>query len=217
MNIYVLKYEENEEKLLPFLSEQRKKAVSKIKNPSVRREKIYSYALLCYALFRNFGITTPPVFTYGERGKPYLSGNPEICFSISHAGGRAACACGEVPLGLDIQDIRPLKADISAKICTPSELEGLTKALDKGREICRLWCIKESVGKLSGMGFAEGFTGIETGELLKNGRTFLAENDGFFVALTAENKLADVSVADVSGEELFKTLDLSFCPNCDNS
>lgn len=217
MNIYVLKYEENEGSFLPFLSVQRKSYVENITNPAVRREKIYSYALLRYALFKDFGISVPPVFDYGERGKPYLRDNPGIGFSISHAGGKAACVCGEIPVGLDIQDIRPLKADISAKICTADELSLLGQADDKGREICRLWCVKESAGKLTGKGFAEGFTHIETAELIKNSRTFVTENNGFFIALTAEKPLSDVVITDVGEEELFTVLNLAFCPKRDDS
>lgn len=217
MNIYVLKYKENEGDFLPFLSEQRKSSAENMKNSAVRREKIYSYALLCYALLKDFGIAEPPVFTYGERGKPYLRDNPEIGFSISHAGGKTACVCGGFPIGLDIQDIRPLKADISAKICTPSEHEMLEKTFDKDCEICRLWCIKESVGKLTGMGFAEGFTKIETSALIKNNRTFFTENNGFFISLSAENPLFDISIVNVGEEELFKALDLAFYPKRSNS
>ncbi len=215
MNIYFLKYSENENDFVRFLSEQRKNAVDNINNPAVKREKIYSYALLCHALFKDYGITAPPVFSYGERGKPFLSDNPDLFFSLSHAGGCTACVTADFPIGLDIQDNRPLKADISEKICTENELKRLDASTDRNSEICRLWCIKESVGKLTGMGFAEGFTGIETEKLIQNGKTFSVCYDNFFISVSANEILPETSIIGVSEKEITDLL-LSFYPNQHN-
>lgn len=206
MNIYLLNYTENEERFYPFLSEQRKSAADNVKNPAVRREKIYSYALLRYALFRDCGITEPPLFSYGEIGKPYLKNTPEVSFSLSHAGGCTACAAYDFPVGLDIQDIRPLKADISRKICTPAELAALPDSENSAKELCRLWCIKESVGKLTGMGFAEGFTGIETKELIENGKTLVKQENNLYISVSCHEPLPHINLISVSEDELYKIL-----------
>ena len=205
MNIYILKTGERENELIPFLSEQRRQAVSDIKNAVVRREKIYAYALLRLAL-REYGISEPPVFNYGEHGKPFIH-NSNIHFSISHAGGRTACVVSNYPIGLDIQDVRPLKADISGKICTPDELERVRNSSDPDFEICRLWCIKESVGKLSGKGFSEGFTGIESEKRIKDGLTFVQYENGFFTAVSSESPIFSVVRSEIGDGELFSGLE----------
>lgn len=167
---------------LPFLSENRLERAAGKKNPAARGRTIFSYVLLRLALRENFGICKPPEFVYGEHGKPFLRDYPDIFFSLSHADSSALCAVSKQPVGADIQDIRALKADISRKICTPRELELLNRTADRDRELCRLWCMKESVGKLTGNGFSEGFTEIETEQLLREKQLFICEEGGFFIS-----------------------------------
>lgn len=207
MNIYILKNGESENALLPFLSEQRQKNAKDIKNPAVRREKIYSYALFRYSVFREHSVTSAPIFSYGERGKPFLPEYPRIHFSISHAGGFSACVLSDSEIGLDIQDFRPLKADISAKICTKNELERLSECDNRDYELCRLWCMKESRGKLTGKGFAEGFGKIETSDLLSSGRLYntVTEN-GLFVSACAFSPLPEINIKRIDEEKLIKAL-----------
>ncbi len=166
MTIYILK-NENAEELLQYMSQQRLEKINNIKNGKVREEKICSYALLRYTLFMEYGITEAPVFSYGEREKPYLKNFPHIFFSLSHAGGYSACAVSDVEIGIDLQDYRPMKDNISAKICTRKEIYEVYggDSPSPSETTCRLWCMKESYGKLTGKGFAEGFDSIETGNL----------------------------------------------------
>ena len=171
MTVYILK-NENSENLLPFMSEQRLEKINGITAEKVREEKICAYALLRYALFMEYGVTEPPVFIYSEREKPYLANLPHIFFSLSHAGGYCACAVHDKEIGIDLQDYRPMKESVSFKICTKREIEEVYGAdsPNPSFSVCRLWCMKESVGKLTGKGFAEGFDSIETGPLLERGR-----------------------------------------------
>ena len=166
MTIYILK-NENAEELLQFMSEQRLEKINDIKNEKVREEKICAFALLRYVLFMEYGITEAPEFSYGEREKPYLKNFPHIFFSLSHAGGYSACAVSDMEIGIDLQDYRPMKENISEKICTRKEIYEVYggESPSPSETTCRLWCMKESYGKLTGKGFAEGFDSIETGDL----------------------------------------------------
>lgn len=182
MIIYFTEFETDGEAFLPFLSENRLERAAGEKNPAVRGRTIFSYALLRLALAEAFGIYAPPEFVYGKHGKPFLREYPNVFFNISHAAHAVLCAVSEQPVGADIQDIRLLKTDISRKICTPGELEQLGCAKDKNRELCRLWCIKESFGKLTGKGFSEGFTEIDTERLTLEKKLFFCEENGFFIS-----------------------------------
>lgn len=202
MTVYILK-NENPEALLPLMSEQRLEKINDITAKGVRTEKICSYALLRYALFKNYGIEEAPVFSYGECEKPYLSDYPHIFFSLSHAGGFSACCVCDAETGLDIQDIRPMKFDISHRICTEKELAEVSESENISEEICRLWCMKESYGKLTGKGFAEGFGAIETSELTGCGRlkTMKAEN-GMYVSVCGNEPLPEIELVTVTTDEI---------------
>lgn len=196
---------------LPFLSENRLERVRAAKTPAVRGRTIFSYALLRLALAENFGITAAPDFTFEQHGKPLLRDYPNVYFSLSHANNAVLSAVSEQPVGADIQDIRVLKTDISHKICTPCELEQVNQAVDRNRELCRLWCMKESVGKFTGKGFSEGFTAIETEQLLHEKRLFLCEENGFFIS--ACTKTAEKTVLKKVKERDLKAALLHFEQN----
>lgn len=210
MNVYLLKYTENENELLPLLSEQRKQVIDDIKNEKVKREKIYSYVLLRYALLMEYGIFDAPEFTYGEKGKPFLKNTPEIHFSISHAGGFAACVTADYPVGLDIQDYRPMKDDISCRICTKRELHeevygGYSPT--PSETTCKLWCMKEARSKLTGKGFAEGFDSIETLDLREKGELIFKEyEDGFYISVCGYERLPEINIITVDEKEMHYTL-----------
>lgn len=205
MVIYFTTFETDGTAFLPFLSENRLDRARAEKTSAARGRTIFSYALLRLAIAENFGITALPELAYEQRGKPFLRDYPDIFFNLSHASDAALCAVSEQPVGADIQDIRALKTDISRKICTPRELEQLSHAEDRNRELCRLWCMKESVGKLTGNGFAEGFTAIETEQLLREKKVFLYEESGFFISgctKTAEK----VNIKKLTEQELLSRL-----------
>lgn len=205
MKIYFLICETDGTRFLPFLSEDRLERAQVAKSPAVRSRTIFSYALLRLALAENFGINEAPEFGYEPLGKPFLTAFPNARFSISHAENAVLCAVSEQPVGADIQDIRALKADVSHKICTPVELEKLSGTDDKNRDICRLWCLKESFGKLTGKGFSEGFTQIDTQKLLSEKKAFLAERYGFFISACTSSP-EEAYLRQVSEQELISEL-----------
>ncbi|MBQ7834545.1 MAG: 4'-phosphopantetheinyl transferase superfamily protein [Ruminiclostridium sp.] len=207
MIVYILK-NENQEALLPFMSEQRLEKINGIKAEKVRAEKICSYALLRYALFMEYGVTEPPVFSYGDREKPYLKNYPEIFFNLSHADGWSACAVSDEEIGIDLQDYRPMKYDISEKICTKKEIYEVYGGDNPtpSETACRLWCMKESYGKLTGKGFAEGFDTIETSELLEKGvlkeKNLKLENKDFFLSVCGYKPIDEIETECVTEKDV---------------
>lgn len=206
MKIYILK-NENSGELLRFMSEQRLEKINDITSEKVREEKICSYALLRYVLFMEYGLTEPPFFSYGGREKPYLKNYSQF-FSLSHAGGYSACAVSDSEIGIDLQDYRPMKENISCKICTTKELMEVYSDEKDGPSFstCRLWCMKESYGKLTGKGFAEGFDTIETSELTKSGMLkeidIVLENKDFFLSACGNEPIDDIEIVTVTEKDI---------------
>lgn len=207
MTVYILK-NENSEALIPFLSEQRLEKTNSITNQKVREEKICSYALLRYALFMEYGIDEAPLFSYGEREKPYLGNIPDVFFSLSHAGGYSACAVADEEIGIDLQDYRPMRFDISEKICTKKEIYEVYggDSPSPSETTCRLWCMKESYGKLTGKGFAEGFDTIETSELREKGllksMDIILDNNDFFLSACGNTAITGIKPVIVTEKDI---------------
>lgn len=172
--------------LREFLSDERYEYCSGMKSDTSALRSAYGFMLLRYALKKEYGITEMPVFAMNEYGKPFLSGHTDIWFNISHSQKSVVCAVADRPVGVDIQDIRPLNMRVGEKFMTKTEeaaVKSITDPDELNRELCRLWCIKESYGKMTGKGFGEGFKKVETDRLIAENRVSVTERGGFFISV----------------------------------
>lgn len=91
----------------------------------------------------------------GERGKPWFPGRPDLHFNLSHSGFFSVCALSDAPVGVDIEQIRPVREALVERVCTPREAALLPREEAPRRDqFCRLWTFKESVMKYFGAGLA---------------------------------------------------------------
>ncbi len=90
-----------------------------------------------------------------EGGKPYLVDYPQIHFNLSHSGEMVACAIGTIEVGVDIQQLVPVKEKVAARFFTEKENERLRQcatAKEYEKQFFQYWCRKESYLKLTGEG-----------------------------------------------------------------
>lgn len=90
-----------------------------------------------------------------EGGKPYLVDYPQIHFNLSHSGEMVACAIGTIEVGVDIQQLVPVKEKVATRFFTEKENERLkqcTTAKEYEKQFFQYWCRKESYLKLTGEG-----------------------------------------------------------------
>lgn len=78
-------------------------------------------------------------------GKPFLNGVDSVYkhFNVSHSGNYAICVFSSVPIGVDIEKIRPINQRVIDRFldsCHPDEA-------------IRIWTRRESFGKMTGGGF----------------------------------------------------------------
>jgi len=72
----------------------------------------------------------------------------------AHAGDWAVCAVGRLPIGIDIEQIKPIDLDIAERFFTSEEIRDL-KQRPSGNQIgyfYEVWMLKESYIKATGMG-----------------------------------------------------------------
>lgn len=164
-----------------LLGEQRYEYCNKMKSAKAGLASAFAFLLLRYALKKQYGITDVPQLVIGGHGKPSLKDYPDIFFNMSHAGTRVICAVSDCPVGVDIQDIRKITPSAAGKFLTDEELDICD--ISDIREMCRIWCIKESYGKLTGKGFAEGFRSFSADGLISRGKALCTEKDGYFISI----------------------------------
>ena len=96
----------------PNLSPAIKEHIEKAKNPSLRAQRGAAYMLLFSVLSQI--LPTEPEIRWTDGGKPYLSGDEKICFSLSHTEGIVAVSisCGGSPVGVDVEgEVSPERAE----------------------------------------------------------------------------------------------------------
>ncbi len=93
-------------------------------------------------------------FGIGAHGKPYVMGYEQIHFNISHSDSICICAVDDMPIGVDIQKMKPCRFDLIAKrFFTQEEQECYILEGKNQTAFYRMWTKRESVGKYLGIGF----------------------------------------------------------------
>ena len=116
-------------------------------------EHRYCEFLLEYALFHEQQlIYRDQTIFYNEWHKPALSNYPQIQYNVSHCKGLASCVLADVPVGIDVEYIRPFSMYVARRICTPREMDDIQNAEEPNRQFFIYWTLKESCVKAMGTG-----------------------------------------------------------------
>ena len=139
----------------PLLSRQRQEQALQFRFEQERKQCAMAYFLLCKGLREEYGLTEPPLFVYGETGKPYLPDHADIHFNISHCREAVVCVLSDRPVGVDIECV--CEYDASLLDCTMSEAEKeeIVHSPHPDLAFIRLWTRKEAVLKCSGRGLID--------------------------------------------------------------
>ncbi len=148
--------------LLPQISEGRRARVLSITHAPSKVRSVLAELLLRYALRKEYGLTELPSIDIGKKGKPFFPDHPGVHFNLSHCKTAVACALDSAPVGVDVQEIRPLRDRLSSPVPSVyrvlSEKErtwveaGKTSA-EQDRRFTAVWTCKEAYGKAVGEGF----------------------------------------------------------------
>ena len=112
-----------------------------------------AYLLLQKALRLEYGIQEPPVFVYGNHGKPELKDYPEIHFNLSHCQQAALCVTNSQPVGCDVESVPvELNMDICHKCFNEDEIASIVGSDNPMLAFTTLWTQKEAFLKLTGEG-----------------------------------------------------------------
>lgn len=145
-----------------FCSEGRLKKCAAIGNGAVRMQGYTAELALSYALSGER--LSPPVYSYGENGKPVIESG---FISLSHSGNWAVCAVSDAPIGIDIEEIRPIGRGIARRILSPIERREFEACSDTNY-LLRKFVMKEAFFKMTGEGISGSFRDV----FLSEGRLF---------------------------------------------
>ena len=124
--------------LLPDARRERLEKLPKEKH----QEVLCAYLLLRMALWEQRGWRDLPRIGVDELGKPFFPDHPDTHFSLSHTAGAAAAALADMPVGVDIERVRPVSVRAMERIA----------GVRTEAAFFRSWVRREARAKRSGAG-----------------------------------------------------------------
>ena len=185
-DIFVMKINDLED--VPIKDEKRAEYIEKATDPRTRAERRAAWQLLAIALKASRGIDLSEIEIIREECGRWTS--PSVFFSLSHTQGAVAVALADLPVGIDIEEIK--ERDITALSrralteCEREELEALP-AEDRLTRFYEIWCKKEAYFKTLG---ADAFVPNKVESAKTNAQSRVIEIDGkrFAVAVAVGDK-----------------------------
>lgn len=142
------------------MSNERKNEVMRLVSKNKRASKIAA-DYLCRKAISEFCNVAPESIEFfkNEFGKPFAKNLP-VHFSISHSGNMVVCAVSNKEIGIDIEEIRPVKPNAALKFATENELKYINSNENGFFEI---WTLKEAYFKCIGTGLGADIKNVEFG------------------------------------------------------
>lgn len=139
------------------VSEERRKKTDALRFDKDKFLSVGAELLLKKAL-TDFGADIPEIKTVcGENGKPYLQGENDVFFNISHSDDYVLCVVSDVEAGCDIEKIKDFKDSLAKRVLSDSEyadVQSKTTREEKNAAFFRYWTLRESYMKYTGAGFS---------------------------------------------------------------
>lgn len=143
--------------LLEQVTADRRSRYERFRNEADAVRSLFSELVVRRIVLERDGIHNDAiVFGANAYGKPELLYPANLHFNVSHSGEWVVCAISDEPVGIDIEEIKPMDMEISRRFFSPIEHEQLvglpeTEQVDRFYE---LWTLKESFVKAVGMGLS---------------------------------------------------------------
>ena len=137
-------------------------------------EQVIAYTMLCHAiksrririadtchLIRNFETEhltqrylkrNPPLWAFGEHGKPYITNYEGIYFNISHCNEAVAVAVSNREVGIDVEGRRKFSDTLLQRALSDDEQKVVRNSDDPQKDFACIWTRKEAWFKYTGTG-----------------------------------------------------------------
>ncbi|MGN1403854.1 MAG: 4'-phosphopantetheinyl transferase family protein [Ruminococcus sp.] len=112
-----------------------------------------AHQLLRRVLLESYGLPLPKI-ARDSHGKPFFPDEPGIHFNLSHCRELAVCGVSDRPLGVDVEEVRPLRERVLRRAFSPEECQAVRNSQQPDEYFFRLWTLKESYVKAIGVGIS---------------------------------------------------------------
>ncbi len=140
--------------LLPLVSEKRREKISKYHFDIDKKLSLYSEVIVRKSAIDILGIKNSEiVFENNDFGKPYIVGQSDFHFNISHTHSAILVGISTESIGVDIERITKSEINIAKRFFTEDEYNYIVKSeYEKDIRFYEVWTKKEAYVKYIGKG-----------------------------------------------------------------
>ena len=211
-------FEENKDFLFSLADEKKREKALRFRHNEDRVRTLVGDILVRVILCRDFNYRNSDIeYGYNEFNKPFLKGNSNIHFNISHSKDYVAAVFDDEEAGIDVEEVKEMEyEEIVKRFFTDYEYRWIMGQKKEDRLQCfyKLWTLKESYVKFKGKGMSISFDSFKFQVDCKNNIYRLVDNDEpvFFMnhsigksyELSMCGLKEDMSIQEVTYEELTK-------------
>lgn len=214
IDIYTLRLPSGLEKkrfdeLLQYVSSEKQDRIKRFLRYEDAQRALYAELLIRRIICEKLDIKNSDiVFDKNSYGKPFLENCRDFHFNLSHSKDWIVCAAGSIPVGIDVEVVKPMEMDIARRFFSKEEYAGIVSKDESERlsHFFELWTLKESYIKAWGKGLSiplDSFTMRINGNVIEI-ETENEFNNCFFrqYHIDPEYKMAVCSVKEDFPEEL---------------
>lgn len=141
-----------------LLSDEKRARVDRFRFNDDKKRTVCGEMLARQMIAEQYGVKEENLsFAVTGHGKPYLI-NSAVHFNISHSADYVLCAVSNVPIGADIEKMKPIENRLIHAVCTDAEENYVLNSadlLDRQRRFFRIWTAKEAYFKCCGTGITD--------------------------------------------------------------
>ncbi|NLM10171.1 MAG: 4'-phosphopantetheinyl transferase superfamily protein [Clostridiaceae bacterium] len=167
------------DKLLTYISVEKQKRINRFHRYQDAQRTLIGDILVRYLLCKRLGVRNKElIFGVNEYGKPFLVNSTDAEFNISHSGEWVVCSIDNMPVGIDIEQVKPIDISIAERFFSKEEVKSLMSKCIAEREayFYDLWTLKESYIKAVGKGLSIPLNSF-TIRIVKNNITVCSANE----------------------------------------
>ena len=149
--------ERDYKKFLKLVSKEKQERIGHFHFYKSAQTALLADILARYEICKRTGLANWQLhFSENEYGKPFLVNDPHVQYNLSHSGKYIAFAIDSKPVGIDVEQIKPIDFKIANRFFTADENHYITSQRVEMKTIAfyRIWTKKESYIKLEGKGLS---------------------------------------------------------------
>ena len=138
-----------------YISPEKQERIRRSFNRNHAQSMLMAELLLRSQLCAKTGLKNHELrFSTNSHGKPMLLNAPALHYNLSHSGPHIVCAISDRPVGIDIEEMRPVNLKIAERFFSADEMHYIFKAPAdmQARLFFEIWTKKEAYVKYLGLG-----------------------------------------------------------------